>query len=407
MPVSTELRAQRVMDRIEQLAAFSSMHGAVTREYLTDEHKAAHQQIQQWMEEAGLQTWQDEVGNQWGRLCSENPTEGTVILGSHSDTVVNAGKYDGTLGVIMAIETLDALKSVNLPFHVDVVAFADEEGTRFNTTLLGSSGVAGTWDQDWLDIEDAFDITIAQAMKNFGLNTDSIPEASRANDAIKAYLEVHIEQGPVLESNNLPVGIVTGIAGAKRFMVDVSGIAGHAGTVPIELRQDALCAVAEMISATEAYATEQGIVATVGKCSLKNGAVNVIPGEVEFSLDIRSQDQAKLESCCEQLLHLFSTIAKKRQVTVAAEKIYEAPAVACDSKLQSTWASVVESVTRERVHFLPSGAGHDAMMMANIAPIGMLFLRCEKGISHNPVENVMVEDVETGLICFEEMIRAL
>ncbi|PWI32370.1 allantoate amidohydrolase [Vibrio albus] len=416
MPVSNkvhvqkdEVNAQRVMDRIEQLATFSSMEGMVTRAYLTDEHKAAHHQLGAWMEEAGLQTWQDEVGNQWGRLLSSNPTEGTVIIGSHSDTVVNAGKYDGTLGVIMAIEALSNLKlnNIELPFHVDVVAFADEEGTRFNTTLLGSCGVAGTWNPDWLDIKDASGISIGQAMKAFGLDINAIPEASRAGDKTKAYLEVHIEQGPVLESCGLPVGVVTGIAGAKRFIVDVSGMAGHAGTVPLELRNDALCAAAEMITTIEAYAKAQGIVATVGKCDIKGGAVNVIPGKVQFSIDIRSQNQELLENSCTQLLMRLQSIAQKRQVTAEAEKIYEASAVTCDSKLQSLWSSVTEDVTRKPVHLLPSGAGHDAMMMATIAPMSMLFLRCEKGISHNPLEDVLTEDVAVGLTCLEKMITAL
>ncbi len=408
MPVSTKQRAQRVMDRIEQLATFSSMTGGVTREYLTEEHKAAHRQIQHWMEEAGLRTWQDEVGNQWGRLCSDNPTEGAVILGSHSDTVVNAGKYDGTLGVIIAIEALDMLKSASLPFHVDVVAFADEEGTRFNTTLLGSGGVAGTWNPQWLDIKDSRGITMGQAMQDFGLDTNMIPDASRAEDGIKAYLEVHIEQGPVLEANHLPVGVVTGIAGAKRFIVDVSGVAGHAGTVPIALRNDALCAVAEMITTAEAYAREQDIVATVGKCNIKKGgAVNVIPGDVQFSLDIRSQDQARLDACSDELFRMFAGIAEKRQVSISEEKIYEAAAVSCDSGLQKAWAEVVEQVTGEKAYYLPSGAGHDAMKMADITPVGMLFLRCEKGISHNPAESVMPEDVETGLTCFADLIKTL
>lgn len=407
MPVTEQVKAQRIMDRIETLAGFSSIEGSVTRSYLTDEHKKAHHQIALWMQEAGLQTWQDEVGNQWGRLVSENPVQDTVILGSHSDTVVNAGKYDGTLGVILAIEALESLKSVDLPFHVDVVAFADEEGVRFNTTLLGSSGVCGTWDPDWLDIEDSEGISIRQAMTDFGLDVASISKASRGLDQIKAYLEVHIEQGPVLENLSLPVGVVSGIAGAKRFIIDVSGVAGHAGTVPLPLRNDALCAVAEMISVTESYAEKKDIVATVGKCSVRDSAVNVIPGDVQFSLDIRSQDQQLLERCCSELLGQYEQIARKRSVDLHAENIYQADSVPCSEKLQACWASVVEKITGKAACFLSSGAGHDAMMMAHIAPMGMLFLRCEKGISHNPKENVDVEDVSVALKCLIEMIGFL
>ncbi|MDC0610791.1 allantoate amidohydrolase [Vibrio sp.] len=404
MPVTRNTTAQRVMSRIEQLAAFSSMAGMVTRAYLTKEHKEAHEQIGHWMREAGLQTWQDEVGNQWGRLVSAEPTQAPIIIGSHSDTVVNAGKYDGTLGVILAIEALDRLKDTSFPFHIDIVAFADEEGTRFNTTLLGSSGVCGMWNPEWLSIADAEGTTIGEAMKQFGLDVNAIGKASRIDEAYQSYLEVHIEQGPVLENRNLPVGVVTGIAGAKRYLIDIKGVAGHAGTVPLGLRNDALCAVAEMISTTERFAGEQNIVATVGKCNIRGGAVNVIPGDVQFSLDIRCQDQALLDSSCEELLQLFSVIAGRRNVALTAENIYQAKAVPCDMKLQAKWANVIESVTGEPAFYLPSGAGHDAMMMANITPVGMLFLRCEKGISHNPRENVDASDVAITLSCLQEMI---
>ncbi len=407
MSLAGQQKAQRIMDRIEQLSMFSSRDGIVARTYLTDEHKQAHHQIARWMEKAGLQTWQDEVGNQWGRLVSENPAQDTVIIGSHSDTVVNAGKYDGTLGVIMAIEAMKSLKAAALPFHVDIVAFADEEGTRFNTTLLGSGGVCGKWEPTWLGVKDSAGVSIQQAMANFGLDAKSIPKASRANESIKAYLEVHIEQGPVLENLALPVGVVTGIAGAKRFLIDVEGVAGHAGTVPVELRNDALCAVAEMISLTEAYAKKMGIVATVGKCQVKGAAVNVIPGDVQFSLDIRSQDQQLLEHCCAELLTQYKQIGQKRIVSVNSENIYQADAVPCDRELQKRWSHVVEKVTGQSSHSLSSGAGHDAMMMANIAPVGMLFVRCEKGISHNPRENVNVEDVAVALDCLVEMVELL
>lgn len=404
MPAVSQTKAQRIMSRIATLAQYSAMEGMVTRAYLTAEHKAAHQQLAEWMQAAGLQTWQDEVGNQWGRLVSANPTQGTLIIGSHSDTVVNAGKYDGPLGVIMAIEALASLQVQELPFHVDVVAFADEEGTRFNTTLLGSSGVCGCWQADWLDITDADGISIAQAMTEFGLDIHAIGNASRQPELLKGYLEVHIEQGPLLESLDLAVGVVTGIAGAKRYLIDIKGVAGHAGTVPLPLRHDALCAAAEMISATETFAKQQQIVATVGKCQIRGGAVNVIPGNVQFSLDIRSQDQSQLEQCCGQLLEQYRAIAAQREVAINIENIYQATAVPCDAKLQAHWGDAVTAVTGKPAYYLSSGAGHDAMMMANITAVGMLFLRCEKGISHNPRENVQLEDVAISLACLEQML---
>lgn len=404
--MSVELKyAQRIMQRIEQLAQFSAMPDGVSRAYLTDEHRGAHKQLGQWMVEAGLKTWQDEVGNQWGRLISTHPTQGTIIIGSHSDTVVNAGKYDGTLGIILAIEALSSLQSANFPFHVDVVAFADEEGTRFNTTLLGSSAVVGQWHSEWLTIQDDAGITMANAMEAFDLKVAAIQNASRFDEDIQAYLEVHIEQGPVLESLDVPVGIVTGIAGAKRFIIHVSGIAGHAGTVPLPLRHDALCAVAEMIAVTEAYALEKGIVATIGKCSVLDGAVNVIPGLVEFSLDIRSQDQTQLNESSATLLARYQSIAQQRNVNICIENIYDASSVLCDQSLQHKWAESVEQVTMGHCHFLSSGAGHDAMMMARMAPMGMLFIRCDKGISHHPQESTQIKDVAVALQCLTAMLH--
>jgi allantoate deiminase len=398
--------AVRAMERIETLASFSAMDGGVLRAFLTPEHKRAHQQLAEWMQQAGLEVWQDAVGNQWGRKVSFSPTQPTLIIGSHSDTVVDAGKYDGTLGVIMAIEALEALRDVDLPYHVDVVAFADEEGTRFNTTLLGSSAVAGKWNNQWLDIEDADGISMSQAFQNYGLDPCVIPSAARKAEEVLAYLEVHIEQGPLLESEQLPVGVVTAIAGAKRFICQVGGQAGHAGTVPIHLRQDAFCAVAEMTLCIEAFAQAHNIVATVGRCEIPNSAVNVIPGMVEFSLDIRSQDQQQLEWSCEQLLSELKGIAQKRGVAFTQDLIYQAQAVPCNKAIEDRWADIVALATGTTTRRLPSGAGHDAMVMASLTDMGMLFIRCEKGISHNPLENVMTSDVAVGLTCLMNMVES-
>ncbi|MGB5445817.1 MAG: hydantoinase/carbamoylase family amidase, partial [Psychromonas sp.] len=231
--MTLENPSTKIMQQAEQLAQFSAMQGGLTRAYLTPEHRKAHQQIALWMEQAGLHTWQDSVGNQWGRKVSNNPLLPTLIIGSHSDTVANAGKYDGMLGILLGIEALLALKGQELPFHVDLVAFADEEGTRFNTTLIGSSAAAGCFQTDWLSIEDSQGISMAQAMVDFGLQPDRAGNDKRNTEEILAYLEVHIEQGPLLESKNLAVGVVTGIAGAKRYLFKLRGMAGHAGTVPL------------------------------------------------------------------------------------------------------------------------------------------------------------------------------
>ncbi|MGR5117192.1 allantoate amidohydrolase [Vibrio astriarenae] len=404
---TTECHAQSIMDKADTLAHFSSDEGALTRGYLTKEHKAAHQQLAIWMEEAGLTTWEDSVGNQWGRKAASNPDAPTVIIGSHSDTVTNAGKYDGNLGILLGIETLKQLSHHEFPFNIDVVAFADEEGLRFDTTLIGSSAVAGQFNAQWFDIKDPKGITMAQAMQDFGLLPSKAGLDCRDPKETLAYLEVHIEQGPVLEAQDLAVGVVTGIAGAKRFKLDVSGMAGHAGTVPLPLRHDALCAVAEMISTIETYAKENDIVATVGKCDVKGGAVNVIPGDVSFTIDIRSLEQAKLESACEHLLEQLESIAEYRNVDLGCEQIYQADAVKCAPSLQSLWGNAVEVVTQSSPYFLPSGAGHDALAMQHLTNVGMLFVRCEKGISHNPKEAVMTEDVQVALQCVMEMLLQL
>ncbi|QTH07226.1 allantoate amidohydrolase [Vibrio fluvialis] len=398
-------QAKKLMEQADALAQFSTDEGAITRAYLTPQHRAAHDQLAQWMREAGLETWQDSVGNQWGRKVSANPTQPTLILGSHSDTVTNAGKYDGNLGVILAIETLAQLADEAFPFHIDVVAFADEEGTRFNTTLIGSSGVAGCFNPQWLNVKDADGISMAEAMRTFGLDPNQAGCDARTAKETLAYLEAHIEQGPVLETENLPVGVVTGIAGAKRFQCQVKGMAGHAGTVPVDLRRDALCGAAEMIIAIEKFAQQNGIVATVGKCDVLPGAVNVIPGETRFTIDIRSLSQVTLEQCTVDLLKQLTDIARNRNLVFHHENIYQAEAVLCSDNLQQQWADVVETVTQIAPRFLPSGAGHDGLAMTKLTDIGMLFVRCEKGISHNPREQVMEADVLTALSCFIEMVK--
>jgi allantoate deiminase len=397
--------AKKVMWQCDQMAEFTAMQGGLLRAYLTPEHTQAHQQLGVWMQRAGLESWQDSVGNQWGRKISENPTLPTLIIGSHSDTVSNAGKYDGNLGVLIGLEALNVLADVDLPFHVDVVAFADEEGTRFNTTLIGSSSVAGCFQANWLKVKDAQGVTMAEAMKQFGLQANIAGDDARTKKDTLAYLEVHIEQGPVLEERDLAVGVVTGIAGAKRYQFTLKGMAGHAGTVPIDMRQDALCGASEMILAIERYATKYDVVATVGRCDVRPSAVNVIPGEVKFTLDIRSLTQDILELSIVDLFAQMQNIAQRRNLQIKSKQLYQAQAVPCAENLQALWGEVVEKHTGETAFYLASGAGHDAMVMTNITDVGMLFVRCEKGISHHPREQVLQQDVAVALNCLIDMIH--
>jgi len=351
-----------------------------------------------WMREAGMATRLDAIGNVVGRYEGTQPGLPCLMLGSHLDTVRDAGKYDGMLGVVTAIECVADLhaRGARLPFAIEVIGFADEEGVRFSATLLGSRAVAGTFDPGVLDKADADGITMRDALLRAGHDPARIAEAARAPDDVLAYVELHIEQGPVLEAEGLPVGVVTAINGGNRFDVEITGIAGHAGTVPMALRRDALMAAAECALAVERIAKSMSeVVGTVGRIEAAPGAINVIPGRVRFSLDTRAPADELRERVVEAIRAEFAAIADRRDVELAMSLLWEARTAACSASLQR---QLVEAVHAEgvRVHHLPSGAGHDGMAIVEIAPIGMLFVRCTGGISHSPAEAVTLADVEVG-----------
>lgn len=387
----------RIMARIAELAALTEAPGMLCRRYLTHEHAAANELTAQWMREAGMRTHVDAAGNLVGRYEGETTGLPALIVGSHLDTVRNAGAYDGMLGVLTAIECVDALHQSGrrLPYAVEVVGFGDEEGVRFQATLLGSTAMAGTFDATLLARPGEDGITMADAMRNFGLDPDRLSEAARAPEDVIGYVEVHIEQGPVLESANLPVGIVTAIAGASRFNVGVTGLAGHAGTVPMSERRDALAGAAEMILAVERICAEAGIVGTVGQALATPGAVNVISGQTSFSLDIRAADDTDRRAAVAAVQTAFEDIAARRALEVSLEATHDAPASPCAPRLADELAAALERAG-ERALRLPSGAGHDAMAMAALTDIAMLFVRCEGGISHHPDENMTTEDAEVA-----------
>jgi allantoate deiminase len=396
---------EKVMARLDELARFSSDQGALTRLYLTPQHKAAALQVRAWMEEAGLEAHIDAVGNVVGRYEGTTPDLPALILGSHIDTVRNAGKYDGNLGVVAAIQALAALneRRERFPFAIEIVAFGDEEGVRFPVTLTGSRTLAGILDPAALDVEDAEGISIREALQQFGCNPFEIPEVPRRKDRVLGYVEVHIEQGPVLEVENLPLGVVTAIAGASRFRIEVKGVAGHAGTVPMRLRQDALAAAAEMMLAIERIAGEtEDLVATVGCIEASPGAVNVIPSGTRFTLDIRSPSDNVRATAIARLTQEFAAIAKRRGVEHQIARSYDEAAATCAPWLiEQLEAAVVR--TGNRAIRLPSGAGHDGLAMVALCPIAMLFVRCKGGISHNPAESITPEDADVavrGLIEF-------
>lgn len=387
--------AAEIMARCDALGKVSQQSTCLDRRYLTKEHKQANTLVSGWMTEAGMTTWQDAAGNQWGRYNAGHTNAPRLIIGSHLDTVPNGGKYDGMLGVITPISLIAQLSrdQVQLPFHIDVVGFGDEEGTRFGSTLLGSFALTGEWKETWRGLTDEDGITLEEALLSFGSSFENIKSATLIPENILGYLEIHIEQGPVLENENLPIGIVSAIAGAKRYQISLSGMAGHAGTVPMDMRYDALCAASEMILAVEAHANKaQDVVATVGKIENAPNGVNVISGRTLFSLDIRSEQDDKRDTVLADILQEFNVIAEKRNLIVDIQQTHSANAVHCDPQLKNDIVNgVVETGISPKI--LPSGAGHDAMAMASICPVAMLFTRCKGGISHHPGESITEEDV--------------
>ena len=413
MPMTSEdarLAAERVMLRSDSLAQISDTPGELTRVYLSPEHLRANELVAQWMAAAGMTTWQDAVGNICGRYEAAEEGAAALLLSSHLDTVRNAGRYDGMLGVLTAIEIVDWLnrQHIRAAQAIEIVGFADEEGTRFGITLLGSRGLTGSWPQEWLSCQDAQGISVEQALVNAGLDPSRIASASRSADEFSACLELHIEQGPVLEQADLPLGVVTAINGARRLNCRFDGEAGHAGTVPMVHRRDALAGAAEWISAIETLtkAGDPTLVATVGTLSCLPGAVNVIPASVALSLDIRSPSDEARETLLTTLLAKAQDIASRRGLTFAQDIFYTTPATPCDPQLQATLMRACEAV-QGRALALPSGAGHDSMALAERWPVGMLFVRCKGGISHHPAESVLVEDVATALEAWSRAVGEL
>ncbi|MBS1206227.1 MAG: Zn-dependent hydrolase [Proteobacteria bacterium] len=402
--------AVRVMARADELAAISETPDALTRVYLSAQHLQANQRVAEWMRQAGMLVWQDSVGNICGRYEAAQEGAPAVLLGSHLDTVRNAGRYDGMLGVLTAIEVVQSLhqQGLHLAQAIEIVGFCDEEGTRFGITLLGSRGLTGSWPAHWLTQTDAEGISVAQAMVNAGLNPHRIPQAARDAAAFSSYLELHIEQGPCLEQAGLALGVVEAINGARRLNCRFTGEAGHAGTVPMSHRKDALAAAAEWMIAVESTTQQQGgnLVATVGNMRVLPGAVNVIPGEVSLSLDIRGPQDASLDALLNELLAMAQVISARRHLQFSAEEYYRIAATPCNQKLQTLLADAVQVVQGETLS-LPSGAGHDAIAMAERWPVGMLFVRCKGGISHHPAESVQVEDVALAIDAFGRAVSVL
>jgi allantoate deiminase len=397
--------AAAVLERCDRLAEVSEEPDRLVRRYATPAMRRANDLVAGWMHEAGLEVREDAAGNLIGRREGDGPR--ALVLGSHLDTVLDAGRYDGPLGVVAGIAVAERLRGARLPFALEVVGFADEEGLRFGNAFLGSSAMAGTFAPAWLTLTDSGGTTLADALRAFGGDPYAVPSAARGPDELLAYCELHIEQGPVLERRDVPVGVVTAIAGQSHAEVRFDGEAGHAGTVPMEARRDALCAAAEWILAVEALARERDpLVATVGRAAVRPGARNVIPGEARMTLDVRHGSDAVRREAVEALRAEADRVAAARGVRLRWLSRGEVAAVPTSPQLRERLEQAV-AAAGVPVERLPSGAGHDGVAMSAVAPVAMLFVRCERGISHNPAESVAEEDVAVALDVLERFVGGL
>jgi allantoate deiminase len=389
---------RRVMAMIEELAQHTDEPGRLTRLYLSDAHRRAADATLRLMQEAGLNAHIDALGSVIGRVEGANPEAPALLIGSHIDSVVDAGRYDGNLGVVLGIVVVEALKQQGIApaCPIEIVAFGDEENVRFPTNLSTSQALAGRFNPAWLDGRDQDGVSFRDALIRFGGDPGGAAALARDPARYRGYLEVHIEQGPLLEAKRLPVGIVSAINGITRARASVIGEAGHAGTVPMNMRRDALAAVAEMIGIVErAGSTRTDTVATVGAAQVQPGAINVIPARVDFTLDARSPDDAVRLAMVQDIVTECQAAAQRRNVSFTIEPFMESPATPMDKDLIARLEEAVRSLGIEPLH-LSSGAGHDAVAMANLCPSAMLFVRCKDGISHNPAESITTEDADVA-----------
>jgi allantoate deiminase len=403
---------KRAVARCDALgqAPFSDEPDLLFRAFLTPAYNTTLKHVAKWMTEAGMAARIDAAGNLVGRYEGLEPDAPALMIGSHLDSVRDAGRYDGPLGVMLGIECVDALNRAGkrLPFAIEVIAFGDEEGSRFPASMLCSRAVAGTLRQDEVEGEDRDGISLATALEKAGLEAGRFLEAARPAGSVIAYLEAHIEQGPMLQARDLPVGTVTAFAGQRRYRVVATGRAGHAGTTAMSLRKDALAATAEAILAVEqvAVAGPEDLVATVGTMKVEPGAINVIPGRVEFTIDIRAGDAETRDQAAKDIFARLDLISAVRNISFETTPLQEIMPCPCAPELMSILDRSIESAGVSPMR-LVSGAGHDAMSMAAICPVAMLFVRCRDGISHNPAEHVEANDVEVAFQVMQGFIERL
>ena len=406
---------QRVWDWQETLAQHSdpgyAEKGQLTVTYLTDAHRACAQRISHWMKDCGFDEIEiDAVGNVVGRYHPATPGAKYLITGSHYDTVRNGGKYDGRLGIFVPMACVQKLHAAGqrLPFGIEVVGFAEEEGQRYKATFLGSGALTGHFDPAWLNQKDADGITMREAMQHAGLCIDDIPKLQRDPALYLGFIEVHIEQGPVLNELNLPLGIVTSINGSVRYLGEVIGMASHAGTTPMDRRRDAAAAVAELILYAEQRAAQDGdSVATVGMLQVPHGSINVVPGACKFSLDMRAPTNPQRDAMAQDVLAKLNEICERRGLRHSLEETMRAAAAPSAPEWQARWEAAATALGVP-LHRMPSGAGHDAMKLHEVMPQAMLFVRGENsGISHNPLESSTADDMDLAVKAFDHVLQQL
>ena len=392
--------AQKTAERIQQLAAITDEPGLICRTFLSPAMKEVTTLVGSWIKELGGLVCEDEWGNLIGHLPGAAPEAQTLLLGSHLDTVPNAGKFDGPLGVLVALAALEALagQGVRLPFHVDVLGFSDEEGTRFHSAYLGSKALTGLLEDADLALRDPGGVSILEAAAAYqGCEMISLPTPRYRADQLLGYVEVHIEQGPVLEQLGRPLGVVASIAAQTRLAYTVAGLAGHAGTTPMDMRKDALVGAAELVLAVEHLGRRTpGLVATVGQLEVHPDASNVIPERVRLSVDIRHSERRVADEACAQLAAEAEALALRRGLIISHTQVQSTEGVTCSPPLTQILANAVEAQQRV-VPRLVSGAGHDAIILSRLTPVAMLFVRCKEGLSHHPDEHVDVADIDEAI----------
>jgi N-carbamoyl-L-amino-acid hydrolase len=404
-----------VWDWQEKLAQHSdpgyAEKGQLTVTYLTEAHRACAQRISHWMRDCGFDEVEiDAVGNVVGRYKAARPGAKTLMTGSHYDTVRNAGKYDGRLGIFTPMACVRELsrQGRRLPYDFEVIGFAEEEGQRYKATFLGSGALVGSFNPAWLEQKDAEGVSMREAMQHAGLCLDDIPKLRRNAADYLGFVEVHIEQGPVLNEIDLPLGIVTSINGGVRLLCEVTGMASHAGTTPMNRRRDAACAVAELALFIEKRAAKDGdSVGTIGILNVPNGSTNVVPGRCQFTLDLRAPTDAQRDALVADVLAELSAICERRGVRHTVEETMRAAAAPSAPAWQQRWEQAVDTLGVP-LHRMPSGAGHDAMKLHEVMPQAMLFVRgLNSGISHNPLESTTSDDMQLAVEAFQLLLNNL